>query len=289
VVLDLGRSGPAEGKVRMSRPDLVYVEFVGGLVVAIEHASAPRTPTGVYVVDETDLSSWAVGSTVHIDAGSLAGPGLMLAWDDHAAVYDGTVGPLPSSPELFVRALTRVLGVRLGDDCPVCALAGGKELWSRPGVRHALHALARRAPGSPLEASNLELLLGLGAGLTPESDDLIVGALLAQRALGVVVDDVLGVEELTRRVSATTALSGTWLRAAAAGRAVEPLRALLGGDPLSEEWETEAERLLAVGSSTGRSMMTGATLGMVGATRGPAVRTCRHEMGRGGEDERSAR
>jgi len=278
-VFEVGMARPVEGTVRMSRSDLVYVELEGGFVAALEHASAPRTPTGVYVDDRTDLTSWTVGSAVCADSGVLTGPGPVIVWDDRTTVYDGTVGRIPTSAELFVQELMRMLGVRAEYDCPVCALVGGNDLWSRPGVRSALHALALRSPRAPFAGEHLDRLLGLGPGLTPESDDLIVGAALAQRAVGVVVDDALGVDALERRVRrATTALSGTWLRAAAEGRAVEPLRALLAGVPGSESWEIEVKRLLAVGSSTGRSMLTGATLGMVGTTQESAVRTCEHEV-----------
>jgi len=275
-VVDAGHSGPREGTVRMSRPDLVYIEYDDTLVVAVERDSAPRTPNGVYVGRGVDLSAWTIGSVVRLERGALVGPDLVLAWSDESPVYAGEIVPLGVSADHLAQAL----GVRQDADCPVCAVVGMHPLWSRPPTLAALHALARRSPARPFAAEQLALLLGLGPGLTPESDDLLVGVVLAQRACGIVVDDALGDDELTRRVpGATTSLSGTWLRLAARGRAVEPLHMLLSVAPGSTAWQSAIDGLRAVGSSTGRAMLAGATLGVVGAAHESAIERCDHEAG----------
>lgn len=281
VVVDLGRSGPSDGVVRMARPDLVYVEFPG-LVVAIERDLAPSTPNGVYLAPEAPLTTWAVGAAARVAPGELSlvdatGSGSRLTWTARTPVFDGFVDAVRTSPEVFGHALQRVLGADVGEGCPVCVLVDDHELWTRPRVLTALHALAVRSTAAPLAAAHLDALIGLGRGLTPETDDLVVGALLAQHALGVSVADVLGDGDLAARVApATTSLSGTWLGLAGAGRAIEPLQAVLAGAPGSDAWARSVQRLLDVGSSTGRSIAVGAILATVGNARPMAVRACRH-------------
>jgi hypothetical protein len=108
-------------------------------------------------------------------------------------------------------------------------------------------------------------LVGLGEGLTPAGDDVLVGVLLALRHLGrpgcaahlwaSIADQV------PRR---TTALSATLLAAAAAGDAapqvIEVLSALAGHRAL----EPALDRLLAVGATSGSGIAHGLLAGATG-------------------------
>jgi hypothetical protein len=247
------------------------------MVVAIERESAPSAPNGVYVAPDASLAGWNIGAAARIAPGSLAGSGSALAWDGRTPVFGGLVGPITTSAEVFGHAMLRAFGAPAGEHCPICALVADHDLWTRPRVLAALHALALRAPHAPFVAAHLDVLVGLGRGLTPETDDLVVGAVLGQHALGVTVADVLTSDELATRVArATTSLSATWLILAGAGRAIEPLQTVLAGAPGSEAWAGAVERLLAVGSSTGRSIAVGVTLATVGSAWPRAVESCIH-------------
>ena len=102
------------------------------------------------------------------------------------------------------------------------------------------------------------LITGLGAGLTPEGDDYLMGALYALWAMGR-ADARLMEVVLQTAVSRTTTLSLAWLRAAAMGEASavwhELVGAALAGD--EEGVETAVFRILATGASSGAAAWAG--------------------------------
>jgi uncharacterized protein DUF2877 len=93
-------------------------------------------------------------------------------------------------------------------------------------------------------------LLGRGAGLTPEGDDLLAGAFAVRAAVG---EPVAPPDDLRER---TTPLSATLLELAAAGAAPRPLHALL--DVSDESWPGALRELERLGSSSGRAIALGA-------------------------------
>jgi hypothetical protein len=113
----------------------------------------------------------------------------------------------------------------------------------------------------------LASLVGLGAGLTPSGDDVLVGALAAldlisqcspdARTLRQALVDALPV----RLETCTTRLSAQMLRAAADGLYAEPVLALLdalardGADPAPVE--RAAEALSRLGHCSGRDTLLG--------------------------------
>jgi Protein of unknown function (DUF2877) len=109
-------------------------------------------------------------------------------------------------------------------------------------------AIKTRDPG--LAAAAGARLIGRGAGLTPEGDDLVAGvaALLSEDRPWVAA--LLGTNLRTR----TTSLSATLLELAAEGMGPEPLQALLAGD------HGALDRLLRLGHSTGPAYARAAAL-----------------------------
>lgn len=271
---DLSKTGSVAAVVRMAKPGLVYLE-TQQLVVAVEHRSAPRAPNGIYVDDAVDLAVVPVGGGALLADGQLRLGSQRLVWTAETPVFDGAVAELPASPGAFSPALFEALGRSPGTGCPVCCLIDDNSLWERPPVRTALHAVALRDRTAALSATDLNLLLGLGRGLTPETDDLLCGALSAQYAQGIVVDDALAVAALTERGAATTALSGTWLRLAASGRTMDPLLDVLGVPAGSVDWRAAVRVLLGIGSTTGRSLLVGVTLGLTGQASRTVIARCR--------------
>jgi Protein of unknown function (DUF2877) len=96
----------------------------------------------------------------------------------------------------------------------------------------------------------MRALLGRGAGLTPEGDDLLAGALAVAAAAGAPLALPPDVRERT------TALSATLLELAAAGAAPRPLHAVLDLD--SESWRGPLRELGCLGASSGRAIALGA-------------------------------
>jgi hypothetical protein len=205
------------------------------------------------------------------------------------------VGPLRRHLDPSHRATVTTTGLQLG---PITVLTGGvwvssfrpdwaglrrdprrlrdaidvlrTELDKRPGVdegrlrraRELATSLAGGYEPAALVAANR--LAGVGEGLTPAGDDLIIGVL---HALWVTSPRPSRREEVAERAAErTTTLSAAWLRAAAAGEAVqawcELVRALAGGDP-----QPAISGVLAMGHSTGLHTLTGFVVGIEAMTR----------------------
>ena len=127
------------------------------------------------------------------------------------------------------------------------------------GVRRLENGLA---VGDSAEISaGLDGLLGLGKGLTPSFDDFGVGAAATLNfCMRTFSAEPPGRAELCRlmaeKLLRTNKYSAAYLRAAAAGgsiSAIDDMLALAG----REEWPAAAERLLAVGGSSGADMTAG--------------------------------
>ncbi len=163
------------------------------------------------------------------------GPDVLADRVDELAVHvEAATGPTPQELALPLRRL-------------VPALVGGD-------VAEAVHA-ARS-------------LVGLGPGLTPAGDDVLAGVLAATQLLAPAVraDDALALVTTARTVGdevarlatdTTTAVSAALLHHAARGQVAAPagevLRRLTGPGPMA----AAADRLLAVGSTSGRDLAVG--------------------------------
>jgi hypothetical protein len=219
----------------------------------------------------------AAGGMVHLDTGrgivTLTAPGVPLmanavAVDAAARVparparWDPRIPPLAEGRER-VAALADALGTLPGPDPGVlaAALAGrvavGDSPRGRAGLASLVDALVLGAPERARDAS--DALLGLGPGLTPEGDDLLVAAAVVVHVLG----GATGLAPARRRRLAaalcpaaagrrTTALSATLLRLAQAGAGPEPLARMLHGDPAAPG------ELARLGRTSGRALVAGA-------------------------------
>lgn len=104
-------------------------------------------------------------------------------------------------------------------------------------------------------------LAGLGPGLTPAGDDILLGVMIGLWATkpAEVVRPLVNVMGETA-VPRTTTLSAAWLRAAARGEAGEMWHEF--GDRLSvngERWEETVKRILGMGHSSGADALWGFT------------------------------
>jgi hypothetical protein len=137
---------------------------------------------------------------------------------------------------------------------------------------------ARDASGALTAADRL---IGLGPGLTPSGDDVLAGLVSGTLVLAPSIapvgpavcdgrealdDLIVRVEEFGRAVAAsalghTTPMSAALLRHAARGRFAQPaadlVRAWTASSPRDEQIVRATDRLLAVGSSSGRDLALG--------------------------------
>ena len=112
-------------------------------------------------------------------------------------------------------------------------------------------------------------MLGAGGGLTPEADDVLIGALATYRHVtaslghpegGAFVDDVAQ-ELLSLARRKTTLLSATLLHHACAGEVPDPLADLMLAVTGLGSASAALERCFALGGSSGRAMVRGVVAG----------------------------
>lgn len=141
----------------------------------------------------------------------------------------------------------------------VVTIGGGVVALPAHGIRVVRSWRPRRvatARPSPVRGDWTDLLgeVGRGEGLTPRADDVLCGALLAARALGVPRPDVLPLER-------TTSLSASLLLAASDGYAVSALvdhvtNAVAGSTDLIRT----RELVLGIGHTSGAALVEGVEL-----------------------------
>jgi hypothetical protein len=149
---------------------------------------------------------------------------------------------------------------------PFALAGGGAAAPPAAAVDALLDALRTGDPGHDAADG----LLGRGAGLTPEGDDLLAGACAVAAAGGV---PLALPQDLRER---TTALSATLLELAASGAAPRPLHTVL--DLSSGDWRRALTDLVGLGASSGRAIAlgAGAAAALIGARGRVRPRTARH-------------
>ena len=131
-----------------------------------------------------------------------------------------------------------------------------------------LERLGRSLGGNdiPAIAEAIEAFLGLGTGLTPSGDDLILGLLLAVNRWGQVLDPSLEVEALNQTVlplayRRTTLLAANLIECASRGQADERLLLALDGIVTGQpDKQTCASCLAGWGNSSGLDALVGMAL-----------------------------
>jgi hypothetical protein len=237
--------GGIRGHVIGSSAYAVWVS-VGSEVVVVSARDAIRLPNGVAIgapASDQPFGRVGPGDDVVFEGRRITMPGLVVEIVRHWS-------PSPSVPAISAPALTgRVRGLP-------------SEV---PGVDSGpvMAALLHRSAAELLEAARR--MLGRGPGLTPESDDVLAGALASVRILAPACGQAgaaAPLEESEGRLVAlakarTTALSATLIRHAIHGELAEPaaafVRALAGrGDVRAAHF-----RLSAVGHSSGPALAAG--------------------------------
>jgi hypothetical protein len=179
--------------------------------------------------------------------------------------YLHAVAQLPGDPAAVAERARLARTVAAGEG-PGGLAAGGE--WEAE-ARAPLHRLSAALAGGDLraaEASGAELI-GLGAGLTPSGDDLLVGVSAALTALGDPAGGELARSWATTAAGRTTPVALAFHRYAAQAAYDELVHALLGAVLLG----TPAALKLAVrqtaawGATSGRDLLAGMVLGLEAA------------------------
>lgn len=125
-----------------------------------------------------------------------------------------------------------------------------------------LGALESDAPG----------LIGRGPGLTPSGDDILAAALFTHAALGTPGTNPVGARIAESSRGRTTAVSTLSLRAAAQGRAVDPLRTALTSLVTGSRSRSALIEVLSLGHSSGADLVRGMRDALAAATQPAAER-----------------
>lgn len=193
---------------------------------------------------------------------------LYLGLPDHACVL-----PVVTSDALILPTAVRLpepsprdWGVAPGD---VVTVGGGMVALPGHGIGIVRTWRPRRVTTGATTTATLDwepLLsqIGRGEGLTPRADDVLCGALLMARALGLQLPTEMCVER-------TTSLSASLIIAAHAGYAVSPVvdhvtAAVAGSTNRGTDSEGTRERVLAIGHTSGAGLLEGIDLVLNHAT-----------------------
>jgi hypothetical protein len=236
----------------------IYVDF-NGFVVALTAHPVPAMPNSISL-RERELPHTLAGAASHLSRDEIV-VGDTVVDLLHAVDWDPAVerNTARSVPEVEGRARAVAEAILPAPTMPEASVL----MTAMSGPHRGRVRTAARN------------LLGRGGGLTPEGDDVIVGAVAAVLAFG----GPAGVSPKQQRdlVAAmcppflrrsTTSLSATLIELAVDGRVAEPLHTVLDLGTSEVEWRRATSQLRTLGHSTGRAWCWGAVWAGVSLARG---------------------
>ncbi len=242
-----------------------------GRIVAIVSAELHNGPLNVVVTPAPPFGRLSIGAPASASAHRVQ---VEDAWDivlDGATAWDPVVRRIDRTAHDALDGHLQALTDLIAAEAPAGGLA--RVSVERAGVvltpleRSASLALMDLSSGlrgtdRSLVARSTHTLAGLGPGLTPSGDDVLVGCLLALAAL----PDVDGISVREAIVSSarhrTTHISTAYLDAAARGEATEAWHHLVAAMSTSDAAcvGDAARQVLAVGETSGSDMLGGFVL-----------------------------
>ena len=247
------------GMVHSRYRRVVNLLLPGDRLVALASSELDDAPWTVRIPRWEELSP-RIGAKVLLTARTLhLGPGVDVRLDPERAWSPRPADLSSLTVEELDRA-SRTLRAAVPEPTTPFGRAGA-DLLTR-GVDTLRTALVAQV-GAQETSDAVGRLVGLGEGLTPSGDDVLVGLVLVAAQPGTHLGSQLpslrdAVEQHAER---TTLLSATTLRAAARGRARQSLHDLVGG--LVDGTSPAAiDRVLAIGHSSGGDLLRGIALAL---------------------------
>ena len=225
-----------------------------GSLVAFLSAGLPMHPWAISPIG--DLSSLVVGMEASIEDQTLMVGPVTVPFSG-AQIIDLTITARPARclPVATLCSLESWLGQSHGEN-------GSPEAAAQAQIAAALRSFASRRDVTPLTE-----LVGLGFGLTPSCDDVLMGVLAALDFMREAAPATCAVRQrlvhaLPRDLEQRTSLvSAQMLRAAASGRYPEPVveltQALRDRDASLNEIRSAADRVRALGHRSGNDILLG--------------------------------
>ncbi|SRR5579885_1183551 len=261
----------------------------GGQLLTLHAREMPCAPNGLVLplrARQKPLADLQVGMTAIIERGmiSMPIPGLRLSthnsrsWNPHPQLTPASCTPerlAHNVDHLASLVMTRasadgLVGLtHLRIDAPVPMPPGQPVLLQTawPATERMLSGISRQQMPPVHQAAGT--LLGLGPGLTPSGDDLLVGLMAATillsepLGLGTAFYQRLSAELLTIAHGRTNKLSITWMEYARRGEVAEHLGRLFQALILDDlhDLEDAAIQVLKTGATSGGDILTGVILG----------------------------
>lgn len=261
----------------------------GGQLLTLHAREMPCAPNGLVLplrARQGPLADLQTGMAAIIERGmiSMPTPGLRLStqnsqpWNPrphlapascsperlaHNADQLATLVAIRASPD----SLAGLASMRIGASIPLASSLPLLLQTACPATEGLLAGIARQQIQSVRQAAGT--LIGLGPGLTPSGDDLLIGLMAAT----VLLSEPLGLRaEFYQRLSAelltiargrTNKLSITWMEYARRGEVAEHLGSLFHALIL-DDWqalEHAAMQVLHTGATSGADILTGVILG----------------------------
>lgn len=256
-------TGPRQPTVVVGSPaGAVYLRTAAGELVAVLAPTAARLPMGAVVGDRDALRSPPEpGETGQVGDG----------WIEVGRLSARVVrwwNPRPALPPRRTTwlAANHAAAAR-GCDEAATGLPAPVLRATLPALAAALHAADIATAVHAATA-----LIGLGPGLTPAGDDVLVGLLSALVCLGHPGSDRLAAGVVETATGRTTDLSLALLRHARVGNCIGEVGTLLQALAGVGDVDTAHERLLAVGHSSGAALCVGVGVGAEVALGGAGPR-----------------
>ncbi|MBI2122853.1 MAG: DUF2877 domain-containing protein [Armatimonadetes bacterium] len=258
---------PRAGTVLSTFTRSCYLDFEGR-IVAVVLPDLLNGPLNLVVAAHVGFafdelpqgaSVWSSPGTVHIGGVAEIAIHDTPTWNPELTRWDR-----PAFSR--IRANLRIVGSVLRAEAPKGSFAvylnDPTALAARPARAMKLLKEGLEGPSADRVAAAAQQLAGLGAGLTPSGDDVLVGTLIS---LSVLPDD--GQHEIRDAIVSaasgrTTRISEAYLAAASRGEAGEAWHTLLHSLKESNDAEIQSatRRVIAFGETSGADMLTGFVL-----------------------------
>jgi len=276
----------------------------GGRLIAVAPQAAGGLPNGISVSGHPDFHALVVSERMAVTGSwpsfEIADAGLRFdlarAWSWSPRLRAGTIDPHDGTIQRRVEVAAEVVAARairvgfaqcvtLLRPALVGAAADARSGGSRPAPPswepagasgsaasiglHSIETLRRGLADDDLPAvlQASDTLVGLGEGLTPSGDDLLVGLTAALRATGHPMAGPLSRHAAFRAVDSTTDIARVTLEHAArseyAERIHDVLEAVARGDDAA--LRLQVERALSWGASSGADTLLGVLIGLEAA------------------------
>lgn len=229
----------------------------GGSVISIQTSDVPLTPLALVLEAEpfARLCQALERSGMLAVEGGVFRCGALAIAADTAWRFSGRIAPAERGPEKgALRRVQSVAALMAKPDSLVFAAAPG--LAEVAGVN--LTELHRRA-AEQLEAGRPWELVGLGSGLTPGGDDLLIGVLAALTWLDQTERFAALAGQVERRLEQTGSISRAFLERAMAGEFSQPVLELFEalGEENGQRLVQAVGRLCSIGHTSGSDLLGG--------------------------------